>query len=84
MLNTAEKIRLIIVDKLGVNMEDIKDESTFTNDLGADSLDVVELMMEMETEFDIKIPDAEWDGITKVGEVIALVTKKVNEKNNNL
>lgn len=80
MSNTAEKIRLLIEDKLGIKADDIKDESAFKDDLGADSLDVVELMMEMETEFDIKIPDAEWEGITKVGEVIAIVTKKVNEK----
>ena len=54
-VTTSEKVKSIIVDKLGIKPEDINDNSSFTNDLGADSLDTVELIMEFEKEFNIKI-----------------------------
>ncbi len=57
MSEIATKVKAIIVDKLGVDEKDVTLEASFTNDLGADSLDTVELIMELEKEFDIQIPD---------------------------
>ena len=57
MSNIAERVSKIIVDKLGVDESEVTQEASFTNDLGADSLDTVELIMEFEKEFDISIPD---------------------------
>jgi len=70
MAEIAEKIKKIIVDKLGVDESEVTQEASFTNDLGADSLDTVELIMEFEKEFDISIPDEEAEKIQTVGEVI--------------
>jgi acyl carrier protein len=70
MAEIAEKIKKIIVDKLGVDESEVTNEASFTNDLGADSLDTVELIMEFEKEFDISIPDEEAEKIQTVGEVI--------------
>ncbi len=70
MADIAEKIKKIIVDKLGVDESEVTSEASFTNDLGADSLDTVELIMEFEKEFDISIPDEEAEKIQTVGEVI--------------
>ena len=69
------KITSIIVDKLGVDEDDINPEASFTNDLGADSLDTVELIMELEKEFDITIPDEEAENIATVGDAISYVEK---------
>ena len=63
MSNIAEKVTKIIVDKLGVDESEVSAEASFTNDLGADSLDTVELIMEFEKEFDISIPDEEAENI---------------------
>lgn len=70
MSNIADKVKQIIVDKLGVDEAEITHEASFTNDLGADSLDTVELIMEFEKEFDVAIPDEEAEKIQTVGEAI--------------
>lgn len=72
----AAKIRSIIVDKLGVDEDSISDESSFTNDLGADSLDTVELIMEFEKEFDLTIPDEDAEKIATVGDAVSYLTEK--------
>ena len=81
MPTITEKITAIIVDKLNIPESDVTPDKTFT-DLSADSLDTVELIMEFEKEFDIKIPDEEAEEIKTVGEAITAITKKVNEKTN--
>ena len=63
MSDTATKVKAIIVDKLGVDEAEVTSEASFTNDLGADSLDTVELIMEFEKEFDIQIPDDQAEAI---------------------
>ncbi|MCX6286931.1 MAG: acyl carrier protein [Bacteroidetes bacterium] len=63
----------MIVDKLGVDESEVTPEASFTNDLGADSLDTVELIMEFEKEFDIAIPDDQAEKISTVGEAIAYI-----------
>ena len=68
-----EKVKAIIVDQLGVDEADVKPEASFTNDLGADSLDTVELIMEFEKEFGITIPDDKAEGITTVGDAISYI-----------
>jgi acyl carrier protein len=70
MSEIAEKVKAIIVDKLGVEESEVNPEASFTNDLGADSLDTVELIMEFEKEFDISIPDDQAEKIQTVGEAI--------------
>ena len=69
----AERVKAIIVDKLGVNETEVKPEATFAQDLGADSLDTVELIMEFEKEFGITIPDDKAEGITTVGDEISYI-----------
>ena len=73
MSEVAEKVKAIIVDKLGVDEADVVETASFTNDLGADSLDTVELIMEFEKEFGVSIPDEEAQKITTVGDAIAHV-----------
>ena len=70
MSEIAEKVKSIIVDKLGVDESEVTNEASFTNDLGADSLDTVELIMEFEKEFDISIPDEQAENIQTVGQAI--------------
>ena len=70
MSNISEKVTAIIVDKLGVDSSEVTPEASFTNDLGADSLDTVELIMEFEKEFNIAIPDDQAENISTVGEAI--------------
>ena len=65
-----EKVKEIIVEQLGVEEEEITMESSFIDDLGADSLDIVELIMALEEEFDMEIPDEEAEKITSVGDVV--------------
>ena len=67
------KVKEIIVDKLGVDEADVKPEASFTNDLGADSLDTVELIMELEKQFDIQMPDEKAEQITTVKEAIDFI-----------
>lgn len=69
------KVKSIIVDKLGVDEGEVTPEANFTNDLGADSLDTVELIMEFEKEFDISIPDEDAENIATVADAIAYVKK---------
>lgn len=71
MSEISDKVKQIIVDKLGVDDSEITNEASFTNDLGADSLDTVELIMEFEKEFDISIPDEEAEKIQTVGMAIS-------------
>ena len=73
---TEQRIKEIIVEKLGVDQADIKREASFTNDLGADSLDTVELIMELEKEFDMTIPDEDAEQIATVGDAIDYVENK--------
>ena len=75
MSSPAERVREIIVEQLGVNAEQVTDESKFVEDLGADSLDTVELVMALEEEFGTEIPDEEAEKLTTVGEAIAYVQK---------
>ncbi|HJN63858.1 MAG: acyl carrier protein [Flavobacteriales bacterium] len=73
MSDVTTKVKAIIVDKLGVDESEVTSEASFTNDLGADSLDTVELIMELEKEFDIQIPDDEAESIATVGDAISFV-----------
>ncbi len=73
MSNVAEKVKAIIVDKLGVDESEVTVEASFTNDLGADSLDTVELIMEFEKEFDMAIPDDQAEKIGTVGEAVSYI-----------
>ena len=68
-----EKVKAIIVEKLGVEESEVTREASFTNDLGADSLDTVELIMELEKEFDVQIPDDQAEKIATVGDAIAYI-----------
>ncbi len=80
MANDIEaKVKAIIVEKLGVDEADITPEASFTNDLGADSLDTVELIMEFEKEFDITIPDEEAEKIVTVGDAIKYLKEKIGQ-----
>lgn len=76
MANHEENIKAIIADKLGVELSDVTLEASFTNDLGADSLDTVELIMEFENEFNVTIPDEDAEKIVTVGDAL----KYLNEK----
>lgn len=70
MSDIAARVKKIIVDKLGVEESEVNPEASFTNDLGADSLDTVELIMEFEKEFDVSIPDDQAEKIQTVGQAI--------------
>ncbi|MCS6832624.1 MAG: acyl carrier protein [Flammeovirgaceae bacterium] len=71
MSDVAQKVKKIIIEKLGVEESEVTPEASFTNDLGADSLDTVELIMEFEKEFNISIPDDQAESITTVGQAIS-------------
>ncbi len=73
MSDISTRVKAIIVDKLGVDEKEVTPEASFTNDLGADSLDTVELIMEFEKEFNIAIPDDQSEKIGTVGEAIAYI-----------
>ncbi len=75
MSEIAQKVISIIIDKLGVEESEVTTEASFTNDLGADSLDTVELIMEFEKEFNISIPDDQAENIGTVGQAIAYIEK---------
>ena len=72
-MSIEERVKKIIVEQLGVKEEDVKPEASFVEDLGADSLDTVELVMALEEEFDIEIPDEEAENITTVQSAIDYV-----------
>jgi acyl carrier protein len=78
MSDLASRVKAIIVDKLSVEESEVTNEASFTNDLGADSLDTVELIMEFEKEFGLSIPDDQAEKISTVGDAIAFV--EVNTK----
>ena len=77
MSDIKAKVIAIIVDKLNVEESELTNEASFTNDLGADSLDTVELIMEFEKQFNISIPDDKAEGIQTVGDAIAYIEANV-------
>jgi len=80
MSDVGSRVKAIIIDKLGVDESEVTPEAKFTNDLGADSLDTVELIMEFEKEFSVAIPDDQAENITTVGEAIEYLEE--HAKNN--
>ncbi len=76
MSEFADKVKAIVVDKLGVAEDAISPEASFSDDLGADSLDTVELIMEFEKEFDVSIPDEDAEKIATVGDAIEYLIQK--------
>jgi len=79
MSTIEERVRKVIEDQLSVNQDQITTEASFIDDLGADSLDTVELVMALEEEFGVEIPDEEAEKITRVGEAIDYVKAHVSE-----
>ena len=80
MSTNADRIRQIIAEQLGVKLEDVTPQASFIDDLGADSLDTVELVMALEEEFGIEIPDEDAEKMTKVEEAIKYIEDKVASK----
>lgn len=78
-MNIEQKVKDIIVQQLGVDPEKVKPEATFTDDLGADSLDTVELIMAFEEEFGVEIPDEAAEKIRTVGDAIAYLKERIKE-----
>ncbi|OGT22602.1 MAG: acyl carrier protein [Gammaproteobacteria bacterium RIFCSPHIGHO2_02_FULL_42_13] len=78
MSSTEERVKRIIVDQLGVKEEEVKSSSKFIEDLGADSLDIVELVMALEEEFGTEIPDEEAEKITTVDETVKYIENNLN------
>ena len=77
MENIEQRVRKIVAEQLGVNEADIKNESSFVDDLGADSLDTVELVMALEEEFECEIPDEEAEKLVRVKDVIKYLEDKL-------
>ena len=77
MSDITSRVKAIIVDKLGVDEKEVTAEASFTNDLGADSLDTVELIMEFEKEFNIAIPDDQAENIGTVGQAITYIESNI-------
>ncbi len=77
MSDIASRVKAIIVDKLGVDENEVSESASFTNDLGADSLDTVELIMEFEKEFNIAIPDDQAETIVTVGDAVKYIGDNV-------
>ncbi|OGW81366.1 MAG: acyl carrier protein [Omnitrophica bacterium RIFCSPHIGHO2_02_FULL_51_18] len=81
MAEISQKVKSIIAEQLGVKVEEVTDTASFVDDLGADSLDTVELVMALEEEFGIEIPDEDAEKMTNVGEAIRYLEEKtVNKK----
>ncbi len=78
-MDNFDKIKDIIVDKLGIDEEQVTKDATFKDDLGADSLDIAELVMELEDEFDTEIPDEEAEKIVTVGDALDFIEKLENQ-----
>jgi acyl carrier protein len=76
MASVADRVRAIIVEQLGVNEDQVNNEASFQEDLGADSLDQVELVLALEEEFGIEIPDEDAEKIHNVGDAIKYITEK--------
>lgn len=79
MASVEEKVKEIIVERLGVNEEDVTSDAAFIDDLGADSLDTVELVMAFEDGFGIEIPDEDAEKIQNVGDAVKYIKEKVGE-----
>ena len=77
--NVQERVKNIIVEQLGVEADQVKPEAQFVNDLGADSLDTVELIMALEEEFDIEIPDEKAEKIKTVGEAVTYIQENAKK-----
>ncbi|MCH8990666.1 MAG: acyl carrier protein [Acidobacteria bacterium] len=80
MASIEERVRKIIIEQLGVNAEQVTSEASFVDDLGADSLDTVELVMALEEEFNLEIPDDEAQKIGTVNSAISYITEKAGEE----
>lgn len=78
MTTVIERVTKVIVDRLGVDESEVKPEASFREDLGADSLDVVELVMELEDEFDMEISDEDAEKIATVGDAISYIEGKIS------
>ncbi|CAM3362868.1 acyl carrier protein [Nosocomiicoccus ampullae] len=78
-MDNFDKIKDIIVDKLGIDEDQVTKDATFKDDLGADSLDIAELVMELEDEFDTEIPDEEAEKIVTVGDALDYIEKLENQ-----
>ena len=76
MSTVLERVTKVIVDRLGVEESEVKPAASFTGDLGADSLDVVELVMELEDEFDMEISDEDAESMSTVGDAVTYIEKK--------
>ncbi|MBP7844653.1 MAG: acyl carrier protein [Proteobacteria bacterium] len=76
-MNTEERVKNIIVEQLNVDLDAVTNDASFIEDLGADSLDIVELVMTMEEEFDLEIPDEDAEKIKSVGDVVNYVQTRV-------
>ncbi len=79
MASTFDRVKSIVVEQLGVSEEEITPEASFVEDLGADSLDVVELVMALEEEFDVEIPDEDAEKIVTVGEAVKYIEAHISE-----
>jgi len=77
--NVQERVKNIIIEQLGVEADQVKPEAQFVNDLGADSLDTVELIMALEEEFDVEIPDEKAEKIKTVGEAIEFISENAKK-----
>ncbi|MFH0771188.1 MAG: acyl carrier protein [Candidatus Omnitrophota bacterium] len=80
MLDVANKVKEIIAKQLGVKLEEVTPQATFIDDLGADSLDTVEIVMALEEEFKVEIPDEDAEKMTNVGEAIKYIEEKTKAK----
>ncbi|MFJ8261568.1 acyl carrier protein [Rummeliibacillus sp. NPDC094406] len=78
MATVIERVTKVVVDRLGVDESEVKLEASFRDDLGADSLDVVELVMELEEEFDMQIDDEDAEKIATVGDAVNFISSKVD------
>ena len=79
MSEVAEKVKAIVAEQLGVKAEEVKDEAKFIDDLGADSLDTVELVMALEEEFGAEIPDEDAEKLTTVGDAVKYIQEKAQQ-----
>lgn len=75
-MDIFEKVKAVVVDQLGVEEESVTPEASFIDDLGADSLDIVELIMGLETEFDLEIPDEDAEKISTVGDAVNYIKER--------
>ena len=80
-MSVSDKVKSIIAEQLGVDAEEVTPEASFTDDLGADSLDIVELVMAFEEEFGIEIPDEDAEKIGRVSEAVSYIEQHAGPKN---